>query len=302
MPHLPIRQIRALIATFSVLAVVAAPQLSHAATDTQHIVATPSSAELSIAPGKSISASLEIINQGSDSFGVKTSVAPYHVEGIEYDPQFTQLPGTVDASKWVRLEPLAATTLAPGKLVHVNYEVRVPVNTPPGGYYAVIFAQTMPTANGGGVVAHNRVGEILYLTVAGKVHRQGEVVAGHVNRINLSGDLNVPTLVRNTGGVHFKTKVTVSIKNLFGSTVFKQHNERYVLPQTERQITIEWKNLAPLGIYQVSRQATTPGGTKQLSAQWVIMLQPWLLAVVGIAGALVLSALLRRTQGWRRQK
>src|SRR4051812_31830452 len=75
-----------------------------AAGASQHIALTPSSAELAIDPGQSATGTLAVINQGDDNFRVATSVAPYHVEGVDYDPEFTQLPGTVDASKWVRLQ------------------------------------------------------------------------------------------------------------------------------------------------------------------------------------------------------
>jgi hypothetical protein len=271
-----------------------------AAEGSQHIAATPSSAELTIAPGKSASENLEIINQGTDSFRVKAYVAPYHVQGIDYDPQFTQLPGTVNASKWVTLTTPEATTLAPGKLLHIAYQVQVPAGTAPGGYYAVIFAETTPTKNANGVVAHNRVGEILYLTVAGKVETKGKVEGPNLDRFNMSGTLSVPTLVSNTGGVHFQSKVTVTVKNVFGKTIFTQSEQRYVLPQTQRQVVIQWDNLAPLGIYKISREATVPGGRQQLPARWVVMVQPWLLVAILIIAAALITAIVRRIQGRRK--
>lgn len=268
----------------------------------QHIAATPSSADLSIAPGASASDSLAIINQGTDSFKVKTSVAPYHVEGINYDPQFTQLPGTVDPSKWVTLTVPQNTTLAPDKLLHIDYTVNVPAGTAPGGYYAVIFAETMPAGQASGVVAHNRIGEILYLTVKGEVETKGTAHGGKIDRFNMSGKLSIPILVSNSGGVHFKTTVTTTIKNVFGKKVYSHHEDRYVLPQTQRQIVQNWQNQVPLGIYKVSRQATVPNGSVQLPDQTVIMVQPWLLIIVFLVAVAITPTFIGWLRGRRKHR
>jgi hypothetical protein len=283
-----------LVAAFGLALVL--PSLASAATDRQHITITPSSAALSIAPGASDSDTMAVVNQGSDSFKVSASVSPYHVEGLDYDPQFTQLPGTTDASRWVQLHVPADTTLAPGKLLNIDYTVRVPAGTQPGGYYAVIFAETTPVGATQGVITHNRVGEILYMTVKGAVKEAGSVTAGGLDHFNTSGSLTIPTLVRNTGGVHFKSAVTVTIKNLFGKQVFEQADNRYVLPQTERRVSFTWTNQVPIGIYHVSRQATTPSGTVHLPDTLVVMIQPWLIVLIIIAIILVVGAILRKVR------
>lgn len=290
----PYRFIAVLVGVFG-LALVAS-HASAATNDNQHIAVTPSSAEVAVAPGGSGTDSLAVVNQGSDSFNVSAAVSPYHVEGLDYDPQFTQLPGTVDASKWVTLQIPADTALSPGKLLTINYTVNVPAGTQPGGYYAVIFAETSPVGAIKGVITHNRVGEILYMTVTGPVKEAGSVTAGGMGHFNTSGSLAIPTLVRNTGGIHFKSEVTVTITNLFGKQVFKQADNRYVLPQTERRVSFTWTNQIPIGIYHVSRQATTPSGTVHLPDTLVVMVQPWLIVLIIIAIVLVIVAVLRKLQ------
>lgn len=267
----------------------------------QHITITPSSAELSIAPGQTASNSVIVVNQGQDSFKVNASVAPYHVKGINYDPQFTPLPGTVDASKWVHLDTTQLPVLSPGQLVHLGYTVSVPAGTAPGGYYAVVFAETSPVKNNSGVVAHNRVGEILYMTVKGPVRMSGNVLPGSLSHFSFTGSIPVALLVRNTGGVHFKTTVTVSVKNIFGKEVYKQAATRYVLPQTERNIVLTWNDHVPLGLYHVQRQATIPSGTVHLPGTWVFIVQPWLIVLVIIALVVLLAVWLRKKRERRKQ-
>ena len=124
----------------------------HAQTPSQAISLSPATTQVSIDPGKSASDKIEVINTGDDSFNVTFSVAPYYVTGQNYDPHFTQLPGTVDASKWITITSTKAT-LESHKVLAENYTISVPANTAPGGYYAVIFAETSQSnVSAGGVV------------------------------------------------------------------------------------------------------------------------------------------------------
>ena len=146
---------------------------SAAAESAQHILVTPSSTAFSIDPGAKKAGSLSVINEGDSPFIVDVSSSPYHVEGLHYDPKFTQLPGTTDASQWVTFTSQTSQTVDARKLTNIDYTVTVPAGTAPGGYYAVIFAETSPTESSAGVVAHNRVGDILYITVNGDVKAAG---------------------------------------------------------------------------------------------------------------------------------
>jgi hypothetical protein len=292
----------AVTASLLVGVLVASALPASAAVDRQHITITPSSAELSIAPGQSESGDLSVINQGTDSFKIALATSPYHVQGIQYDPQFTQLPGTVDASKWVQLTVPSNTSLAPNDLIHIKYSVSIPSGTQPGGYYAVIFAESSPIGTTHGVVTHNRVGEILYITVKGKVNTSGKVLPVDMPFIDVNGSLPISLRVQNTGGLHFKTTYTATVTGIFGNRVFTQKDERYVLPQTERQITVNWTNNVPIGIYRVSRQATGPQGVMKLPDTWVIMVQPWVLLVLIVLIAAFIVGLMRRSQRYRKRK
>lgn len=244
----------------------------------QNITVTPSSAELSAAPGGSTANSFSVINGGDSAYDLAVSVMPYHVEGTGYDPQFTPLPGTTDASEWVHIAGPRTQTLAARKLVNVDYTLNVPAGTAPGGYYAVLFAGTTPTvASSTGVVSHSRVGEILYITVQGAVKTGGNLQATNIPHISTASSLPLGMLVSNTGGVHFLTKASVTIKSIFGSTVFDAGLQRYVLPQTVRNINVIWNNTPPIGLYQVERSATVAGADTRLPSEWLFVVHPWVI-------------------------
>src|SRR5690606_12411943 len=114
-------------------------------------------------------------------------------------------PGTVDASKWITLEQTTKSLSAQSSFL-TNYTVTIPKDTAPGGYYAVIFAQTSrePSAQGG-VTSLNRVGNIIYITVDGEVTINGDVTGSDVPGFTFNSYIPIGMKVSNTGGVHFET-------------------------------------------------------------------------------------------------
>lgn len=275
---------------------------AHAQANTsQNITMSPASTLLSIQPGATVEKSFQILNSGGDAYSVFTTVSPYHVSGLQYDPSFTQLPGTTDTASWVKISN-ASTTVGPQKLSEIKYSVSVPEGTPPGGYYAVLFAETRPidTTERSGVVPRNRVGNILYITVEGAVKMSGEVKAEPVSGFQYRSSIPVGFKVSNTGGIHFQSTVKVSVKGIAGKELYNATIERYILPQTERSIPINWTPSSPVGIYTVSRTATAAGENKKIADETFIYVQPWV--IVAIIVLLIGIVLFLKTQASARRK
>jgi len=271
-----------------------------AATPGLSITMTPSSTEIHAAPGSSAEEDFTIVNQGTTSYPVLLTVAPYRVEGTAYDPQFTLLPGVTDASSWIHFTDTTSPTLGINQSATLNYTLDVPADTAPGGYYAVIFAETNPTASDSGITPHNRVGNIIYITVDGPVESKGtlESPLKDIPAFIWGSQADLGLLVSNTGGVHFITKAHMTVTSLLGRTLFTGEFERYVLPQTQRLVSATWKNLPPIGIYKLDRNATIAGSLQKLPTKYVIVVQPWVGAVVLaiIALVIILGVRLRRTK------
>jgi hypothetical protein len=287
------------IAFIGVVGLVGTSSSAHAASPLQLINITPSSSSVSIDPGTNIKGSVDVINQGDIPFDVTVTSAPYYVEGLNYDPHFTQLPGTVDASKWVDFQTATAGRIESKKLLSVDYTITVPEGTAPGGYYAVIFAKTGASTNGTGISSHGRVGDILYISVNGNVTKEGTARENAVPTLISRPFVDLNVIVGNKGGVHFLTTVDILVKNVFNKTVFSYRADRYVLPQTEREIATTWSTNAPLGIYHIERTATLPNGDANLASQWVVVVQPWvIIALIAIIVVLVGTSIthIRRTR------
>ncbi len=266
---------------------------------TQAITLSPASTDVKVDPGGTFSKSVDVINSGPNALNANLYVDPYYVSGENYDPRFTQLPGTVDASKWVKLS-LTKSVVKGYKVLTVPYTIQVPKNTVPGGYYAVIFAETS-NDNATGVVPRSRVGDILYITVNGTIKSGGDIVANQLPSIVFGGSVPIGAKISNNGGAHFVTTATYSVTDISGKEVFKASLERYVLPQTERNVSTPWSPQSLFGLYTVHRSATIAGTSKSLPDQKFVYINPWLLVativLIGIfVGIVFFRARRRRAQ------
>lgn len=264
----------------------------------QGLTLSPTSSSPTIDPGATDESSMNLLDDGDNDVAVKIYGSPYHVEGDNYDPQFTPLAGTTDASQWVHI-PKALVNVPAHKLVSVPYTVSVPAGTAPGGYYAVIFAETQPITNKG-VTPRSRVGNILYITVSGPVTQGGAIVNAPLSHLSTAASLPVSLKVSNTGGVHFLTTADITITNLFGRTVFQNKLQRYVLPQTVRTISGTWKT-APLGLYHISRSATVNGKSQSLPKQWILVVHPWVIAAASVLIILLIVVIVYPSLSLRRK-
>jgi hypothetical protein len=232
-----------LAAIVSVLGLtLSAPQAHAQANTSQNITMSPASTLLSVKAGSSVKKSFELLNSGGGSYSILTKPSPYRVVGLDYTPDFTQLSGTTETSKWITIDT-PVVSLDPQKSATVSYTVTVPKATAPGGYYAVLFAETRPDVQeeATGVVPRNRVGNILYIAVEGSVKSV--------------------------------------VKNITGKQVYSSNVQRYILPQTQRYIAADWAPSSPVGIYTVSRSAVVAGKEKTFADEKIIYIQPWVLAV-----------------------
>ncbi|RWZ78193.1 MAG: hypothetical protein EOT05_00265 [Candidatus Microsaccharimonas sossegonensis] len=267
---------------------------------TQAITLSPTSTDVSIDPGGTLTKTVDIINSGNDSFNATLSVTPYYVSGANYDPQFTQLPGTVDASAWVTFS-VTNQKVAALKTVTVPYTIQVPKNTPSGGYYAVIFAATSTDNNKTGVVTQNRVGNILYITVNGPIKSGGSLTATPLPVVSFIGSIPISTKISNSGGTHFITTATYTVTDITGKQVFSAKTERYVLPQTERTISATWNPQAFIGIFTVHRSATVAGNVNTLPDEKIVVINPWFFVILAFIVGLLLAILFNRKR-WQRLK
>ncbi|HSX15959.1 MAG TPA: hypothetical protein VLF40_04165 [Candidatus Saccharimonadales bacterium] len=248
---------------------------------------TPTTTKPIVAPGSSVSGKFQIINQGTSDYPVRIYAAPYTVHSEDYKPDFTPVPGTQNAADWLHLA-ISGADIAANHTLDVNYTVTVPSGTAPGGYYAVAFAETKTATTRQGVVVNERVGEIFYIQVAGKVRQAGKLLTWSTPFLQTQ-PLQSSLRLENDGGLDYASDIRVSVRDLFGRPKYTLNTTKEVLPQTIRHIPITWDKSPVLGLFKVTGTVTVAGKTQPLATHYVLVASPPL-RLAGLALAAVLIA------------
>jgi hypothetical protein len=237
----------------------------------REITLTPTSASPVIAPGQAHTDSFQVMNNGQSGYAYSIYSSPYHVQGEDYSPRFTPVSHTIDPSKWFSFSRTSGQS-NPGQVIAIDYTIHVPGTTPPGGYYATIFAQTVsPKSNSSSVELSQRVGEIIYIQVAGPVTQGGAVLSWNSSLLQ-SAPVIATTRLKNSGNLHYAATINVTVKDVFGNTKYTYDTTRRVLPKTVRQIPIRWDEAPIFGLFKVSGDASYLNKRTTLESKWVLVM------------------------------
>lgn len=254
----------------SIATTISMPLAAHASTQpTRILTITPAVQKPVVAPGTSISGNFQIINQGQQGYPVQVYSAPYSVQGEDYTPDFTPLPGRPKVASWLKLAADNGT-VKPGHTLNVHYVLTVPAGTQPGGYYAAAFAETQAGKSKQGVLINERVGEIFYITVSGPVRQSGKLLSW-TSPFLQSPPLNAELQLENDGGLHYASTINVTVSDIFGHTKYLLTTQKEVLPQTIRRVSVSWSTAPSLGLFKVSGNVTVVNKTQILSTKYVLV-------------------------------
>jgi hypothetical protein len=267
------------------------PVAAHAASKV--LTVSPATVRPTIPAGSSASGSFQIVNQGQSSYPVQVYSAPYSIHNEEYNPEFTPIAGKPNPADWFRFT-VSQSDLKQNQSVTVGYTVSVPAGTQPGGYYAVAFVEAKGQQNGAGVVINQRVGEIFYIHVPGKVREAGKVDTWD-SPFWQKPPILATLKLENSGGIDYDSTVHLTVSDLFGNAKYSLSTQKEVLPQTVRHIPITWDKAPAFGLFKVSGTATVFGKTVSLPAKYVLVISQKvriiLLCIVGVLIAYVLGRL-----------
>lgn len=260
---------------------------------------TPAARELRVDPGGEISTYVTVVNRNDHDLTVTIMAAPYGVKGLEYTPDFQPIADKADPSAWFTIAARGPHTLKPQATLDIPLALHVPADTAPGGYYAVIFATSQPPSTPtSGIVAQARLGSIMYITVNGDVEKRGHANAETIAWLQSAGMIPLSSKVSNTGGIHFTTTVTTSVKNILGQEVYHDSQQRYILPQTERRVTTDWRSESIMGLFRIERTVSLPSGDLRFADVWCIVVHPfaWAALAIGISAIIGYMLIKRRNR------
>ncbi len=252
---------------------------------------TPLREHINVAAGQREKGKITVANITDKPAVVTLSVEQFSVANYTYDYIFSPV-----KEDWIKFET-PQLELQPGKSLAVPYVITASPQAIPGGHYFTLFATK--SIEGGVVSGKERVATVLYVEVAGDLHKTSTVEEDSIPWISFGGDIPFTLNVRNTGNTHFFTYVSGKLSGLSASSAIKEATH-ILLPDTTRSIGASIS--APLlpGVYSATYGYKTDNGSVVTRSKMTLYAPPWALAF--LAGFTWLLVILVRRQRRRIRK
>ena len=197
-------------------------------------------------------------NYSKDSYDIEVQLEDFYVTDDTTEARFF-IPNqehplfAYDVINWIEMPQ--SITLLPGEGKDIYFKVRVPENTPTGGYYGALFFKTTKHTEGENpvegeqskVVINQRVGVLLVLAVKGTepINKTGILQKFEaLKKIFWESPVKLEASVINNGNIHYKAIGFVNIYK-FGKEIDEiQIEQRMLYPGKYRKYETKW-NFSP---------------------------------------------------------
>jgi len=172
--------------------------------------------------------------------------------------------------------------LAPGEGKDISFHVKVPQDSPTGGYYGAIFFNTKMDSNsdsGSRIEINQRIGALLVMAVKGSepIQRSGAINDFKTTKkIFWDQPAQLFADIYNSGNLHYKMLGTIEIYK-FGSKVDNINlDPRVLYPGKVRKYEQDWDFSAwAYGYYTAKINLISEDGAIKLTAQTSFWVIPW---------------------------
>ena len=259
---------------------------------------------LSVKPGQTVQAAIEVRNPTDDTVTVETFIrdmivgddgeTPYPVEEGEITSNKWAL------SKWVIMNPVQSV-IAPRGSQQILVTITVPTDAAPGGHYAMILHRPVSYENNGtttGAQITAQVGTLLYVIVDGQMSEKANVDTFAFKGFSEMGPVPYQVAIYNDSSMHIRPTGTIEITNMFGKTVGQiDLDQANIFPDSARTFEGSWNTKWGFGKYTATLHAnygTT--GSSALSAATTFWIMPVRLILAVILVIVVVCVILMATR------
>lgn len=254
-------------------------------------------------PGETIQTEVRVRNSTDQTIVINSSVEDFVIgsDGRTPIPVMEQTNSRWSLASWIQI-PREAVTIPAKTSQTIPVVIRVPADALPGGRYAMIMHE--PTAGsgdavipgsaqtGGQAAVQQRVGTIVYLTIAGDIQLNAQLRNIRIPGLSEYGPVPIQFSIENLSDIHLTPSATITIRNMFGTEVEKIPVEsQNIFPYSIREFSTQWDRIWGFGRYS-ARIAATYGDKGQTVAAteyfWVI---PYTLILAIIILIMVIIAL-----------
>lgn len=228
-------------------------------------------------------------NYSDDSYDIEIQLEDFYVTDDTTEARFF-IPNkehplyAYDVINWIDMP--ASLTLSPGEGKDIAFKLKVPENTPTGGYYGALFFKTSKHSgqdqadeNQSRVIINQRVGVLLVLAVKGTepIRRTGELQQFKaLSKIFWSNPAETEAIVINTGNIHYKAMGFLDIYK-FGKKIDSVAiDPRMIYPGKYRKYETKW-NFSPwaYGYYKAKFSLISEDMQIKINGETSFWVIPW---------------------------
>jgi len=204
----------------------------------------PTWVELTVNRGEQAGKMINVQNQGSELIRMRAYVMDFSIDR-EGNFVFSE-PGheSYSASRWLSIEG-TDFEIAPGESREVHVGLSAPSEVEPGGHYAALFFETIPSANQSAVSISTRIPTLFYITVPGIT--EAEVIANaDIASLVLpgfagKGPVEAGVVVHNSGNVHLTVAARAHFSASWGGDSELDLGQMVILPNSDGVIKSNWQ-------------------------------------------------------------
>ncbi len=178
--------------------------------------------------------------------------------------------------------------LNPGEGKDISFKVKVPENTPTGGYYGALFFKTAAGGESGNdraedqdskIKIYQRVGTLLVLAVKGpeKIERTGLLQSFRsLRKIFWSSPVKLEAVVSNTGNIHYKAMGYLDIYKFGKKKDSVEIDQRMLYPGKYRKYESDW-SFSPwgYGFYRAKFNLFSEDMQIKMAGETAFWVVPW---------------------------
>jgi hypothetical protein len=233
------------------------------AQESSTIKISPVRLEAIVSPGETLTQSIKVTNDTEIARKMHIYVRDFKAEGEEGTAKLLE-PGTEEGnflSSWIVADQ-GDLEFGPFEERVVSFQVVVPPETGPGGYYGAVAIGNRPTDaqiesqdKGAAISVAQQTNCLLLFTVRGDIEEEALIKDFVTDKTHYSTPVKVKfiTRIENLGNVHVQPIGFINIFNMFGEKkgeISFNDNARSALPKTVRKFEDSWENEMGFGRYK----------------------------------------------------
>lgn len=271
--------------------------VAHAA-DTMTITAIPPKLELKGDPGQTVTATLKVRNDTTETQNYAVTVEDF----VVIDNQGTPVPVTSKTgNRWSLQNWITAPKAIPvdaGSVQTINLSIKIPLTALPGGHYAMVTYTPNADIKSGdlkvtGNVITQRVGTLLYVTVNGPITEKANITSFSAPDFTEQGPVNFTGTVESLSDSHINPKGSISIYNPINTKVADINIDAgNVFPETSRDFTAAWNQKWGWGRYRADLSLAYGAAGTLLTASAFFWFFPIRLVIYILTGLIAILSII----------